>query len=219
MGRADHADSSCAADVDFGYSRPARARPVPDGAPRVREGEPVGIFEKARQAAEQAAEATRQAASQLSDPTTQQKARETLDAAGKQAKVGLGHARRGISTAIDRIDPTILADVIIKATSLQERANAALRDKGSPYRVSEIGIAASIPPQVTFSIGRIDDPEPVPAGQLVESTELVEELPTHQGEIVALDGTTVRDLPAGPADDVPGAEPVAAPLGVSAEMT
>ena len=120
----------------------------------------MGILDKARQAAEQAADATRTAAAQLSDPTTQEKARQTFDMAGKQAKVGLGHAKRGISTAIDRIDPNVLADVIIKATSLQERANSALREKGSPYRVSEIGIAAAIPPQVTFSIGRIDDPEP-----------------------------------------------------------
>jgi hypothetical protein len=172
----------------------------------------MGIFEKARQAAEQAADATRQAAAQLSDPTTQQKAKQTLDLAGKQAKVGLGHARRGISTAIDKIDPNILADMVIKATSLQERANAALRDKGSPYRVSEIGIAASIPPQVTFSIGRIDDPEPIPTGELVESTELVEDLPTDVGQIVALDGTTVEDLPA-------TAESGVLPIDVSAELT
>jgi len=172
----------------------------------------MGIFEKARQAAEQAADATRQAAAQLSDPTTQQKAKQTLDLAGKQAKVGLGHARRGISTAIDKIDPNILADMVIKATSLQERANAALRDKGSPYRVSEIAIAASIPPQVTFSIGRIDDPEPVPTGELVESTELAEDLPTDVGQIVSLDGTTIEDLPI-------VAEPGVLPIDVSAELT
>ena len=157
----------------------------------------MGILDKARQAAEQAADATRTAASQLSDPSTQEKARQTFDMAGKQAKVGLGHAKRGISTAIDRIDPNVLADVIIKATSLQERANSALREKGSPYRISEIGIAAAIPPQVTFSIGRIDDPEPVPVGAMVESTDLLEELSDSAPEIVALDGSTVADLPEG----------------------
>ncbi|HSS35963.1 MAG TPA: hypothetical protein VLR93_06790, partial [Patescibacteria group bacterium] len=118
----------------------------------------MGIFEKAKQAAEQAADEARRraegAAAQLTDPSTQEKAKQALDMAGKQTKVGLGHARRGISTAIDRIDPNVLADMIIKATSLQEKANAALRERGSPYRVAEIGIAASIPPQVTFSIGR-----------------------------------------------------------------
>jgi hypothetical protein len=156
----------------------------------------MGIFEKARQAAEQAADEARRraegAASQLSDPATQEKAKQTLDMAGKQTRVGLGHAKRGISTAIDKIDPNVLADVIIKATSLQEKANAALRDKGSPYRVAEIAIAASIPPQVTFSIGRIDDPEEAPpAVELVESTELLEDSPIDDLEILSLDGTVL----------------------------
>ena len=69
----------------------------------------MGIFEKAKQAAEQAADEARRraegAAAQLTDPSTQEKAKQALDMAGKQSKVGLGHARRGISTAIDRIDP------------------------------------------------------------------------------------------------------------------
>ena len=133
------------------------------------EGARMGIFEKARLAAEQAADEARRRAegahAQLTDPATQEKAKQALDLAGKQTRVGLGHARRGLSTAIDKIDPNILADMIIKATSLQERANQALRDKGSPYRVAEIGIAASIPPQVTFSIGRIDDPEQAPPAE------------------------------------------------------
>lgn len=170
----------------------------------------MGILDKARQAAEQAADATRTAAAQLSDPSTQEKARQTFDMAGKQAKVGLGHAKRGISTAIDRIDPNVLADVIIKATSLQERANSALREKGSPYRVSEIGIAAAIPPQVTFSIGRIDDPEPVPVGAMVESTDLLEDISAP--EIVALDGSTVADLPEGGLSVDAIAAPVAVPM-------
>jgi hypothetical protein len=159
----------------------------------------MGIFEKARQAAEQAADEARRraegAASQLSDPATQEKAKQALDMAGKQTRVGLGHAKRGISTAIDKIDPNVLADVIIKATSLQEKANAALRDKGSPYRVAEVAIAASIPPQVTFSIGRIDDPEEAPpAADLIESTELLEDSPIDGLDIVSLDGTVVLEL-------------------------
>jgi hypothetical protein len=172
----------------------------------------MGILDKARQATEQAAAATRQAggealrraegaAAQLSDPTTQEKAKHTLDMAGKQAKVGLGHAKRGVSTVIDRIDPNILAEVVIKATSLQEKANAALRAKGSPYRVAEIAIAASIPPQITFSIGRIDDPEPVPVGELVESTALIDAGIAGGTEVVALDGSTEIDLPVENGDD------------------
>ncbi len=159
----------------------------------------MGIFEKARLAAEQAADEARRRAegahAQLTDPATQDKAKQALDLAGKQTRVGLGHARRGLSTAIDKIDPNILADMIIKATSLQERANQALRDKGSPYRVAEIGIAASIPPQVTFSIGRIDDPEQAPpAEDIVESTDLLEDSPIDDMEILSLDGTVVLDL-------------------------
>ncbi len=42
-----------------------------------------------------------------------------------------GQAKRGLITAIEKIDPGLLADIIIKATALQERANHALRDKAS----------------------------------------------------------------------------------------
>ena len=168
----------------------------------------MGILDKARQAAEQAADATRVAADEArrraegaaTTVVEVGKSEETklkLELAGRQAKKGFSHAKRGLSTAIDRIDPNVLADVIIKATSLQERSNAALRDKGSPYRIAEIGIAASIPPQVTFSIGRIDDPEQAPKTGLVDSTELLEESHLEDVEIVALDGTTVADLPPG----------------------
>jgi hypothetical protein len=176
----------------------------------------MGILDKARQAAEQAAEATRTAADEArrraegaaSSAIEAGKSEETklkLELAGRQAKKGFSHAKRGLSTAIDRIDPNVLADVIIKATSLQEKANAALREKGSPYRVAEIGIAASIPPQITFSIGRIDDPEPVPKTHLIDSTELLEEAKLEDVEIVALDGTTVADLP-------PGSDLIEAPI-------
>jgi hypothetical protein len=166
----------------------------------------MGILDKARQAAEQAADATRVAADEarrraegaattVVEVGRSEETKLKLELAGRQAKKGFSHAKRGLSTAIDRIDPNVLADVIIKATSLQERANTALRQKGSPYRVSEIGIAAAIPPQVTFSIGRIDDPEPVPVGALVESTDLLDDMPGAAPEIVALDGSTVADLP------------------------
>ena len=64
---------------------------------------------------------------------------------------------RRVSTVVERIDPSVLADLIIKATALQEMTNSSLREKQSPYRISEIGITASIPPGVTFSIGRLDD--------------------------------------------------------------
>jgi len=116
--------------------------------------------EQARQAATDAAENARQAAIEtteraqatMRDPATREKAKQTVHL-----------ARRGIATAVERIDPGVLADVIMKATTLQERANAALRAKGSPYRISEIAIGAAIPPSISFSIGRLDDPNDDPA--------------------------------------------------------
>lgn len=48
---------------------------------------------------------------------------------------------------------------------------------------------------MTFSIGRIDDPEQAPpAAELVESTELLEDSPIDDLEIVSLDGTVVLDI-------------------------
>ncbi|MBI3750609.1 MAG: hypothetical protein HY263_02985 [Chloroflexi bacterium] len=127
----------------------------------------MSFLERAKQAAEQARQAAADAAGSakhvaietsgraqatIRDPATQAKARESIRL-----------ARKGIATAVERIDPAVLADVIIKATSLQERANAALRAKGSPYRISEIAIGAAIPPSITFSIGRLDDAADDPA--------------------------------------------------------
>ena len=72
----------------------------------------MGILDKARQAAEDAAQAARakaeMAAAVLSDPATAEKAHRQLDTTGQQARKGFGLARKGLSTAIDRINPTIL---------------------------------------------------------------------------------------------------------------
>ena len=73
-------------------------------------------------------------------------------------------ARAGaaFSAFIERINPGLLADLIIHATAAQEKTNKALRDKGSQYRISEMYLTASIPPQVGFYIARIGDAEEVP---------------------------------------------------------
>jgi len=119
----------------------------------------------------------------MSDPATAEKARQALT-----------RAKKGISTAIDRIDPGVLADVIIKATALQERANAALKAKGSPYRISEVAIGAAIPPSVTFAISRVDDPDVdvVPEGS-VASTELLADVASTGETVQALDGTMLDE--------------------------
>jgi hypothetical protein len=147
----------------------------------------MSFLDRAKQAAEQAraavSEGTTRASAVMGDPATAEKAR-----------LALTRAKKGISTAIDRIDPGILADVIIKATALQERANAALKAKGSPYRISEVAIGAAIPPSVTFAIARTDDPavDVVPEGA-VASTQLLAEVSSAGAEVRALDGTMLDE--------------------------
>src|SRR6476660_4195076 len=142
----------------------------------------MSFLARARQVAEQAAkvgaDVGSKAATTIRDPAT--KAR---------AEAALSKAKRGFTTALERIDPKILADVVIKATSLQERANASLRERGSLYRISEIGIGAAIPPSVTFTIGRVDDAEG--HGLLDSSTILAQDEAAAAETIVSLDGTAV----------------------------
>ena len=144
--------------------------------------------EQARQAATDVAENARQAAidtteraqATMRDPATKEKAKQTI-----------GMAKRGIATAVERIDPAVLADVVMKATMLQERANASLRAKGSPYRISEIAIGAAIPPSITFSIGRLDDPDDDPAAHVSPTTAAAAAGPAAE-TITTLDGTELE---------------------------
>jgi hypothetical protein len=152
----------------------------------------VSFMKRAQEAAEaarnKAQEAATAATRTANDPGTQEKINKSLAGASQGAREAVGMARRGVNTVIERIDPGTLAELIIRATALQEMTNASLRVKGSPYRVSEISIAASIPPGVTFAIGRIDDQEETITGEVHSSAELVEE-EENAGEVVlALDG-------------------------------
>ena len=87
-------------------------------------------MQRAREAAESAAEQARAKATEAAgaasrtaaDPATQEKL-------GQQARAAMGAARRGVSTVVERIDPGVLADLIIKATALQEMTNSSLREK------------------------------------------------------------------------------------------
>ena len=125
-------------------------------------------------------------AAKAQDPATQAKVKGGIVAAG-----------RGARTVVERIDPGILADVIIKATALQEKANASLRRKGSIYRIGEIQVTASLPPGISFSIERVGDADAeAAAGTLHTSAEiLADEAGAAPGvgadptlEIVSLDG-------------------------------
>jgi hypothetical protein len=149
----------------------------------------MDFVKRAREAAEAAAGQAQQAAGMASrtaqDPATQEKL-------GQQARAAMGAARRGVSTVVERIDPSVLADLIVKATALQEMTNTSLREKKSPYRISEVGITASIPPGVTFSIARLDSHEETITGTVVSSEELVDEQPEGEA-VIALDGTTLSE--------------------------
>ena len=139
--------------------------------------------EAAAAAAEQAQQAAGMASRSASDPATQEKL-------GQQARAAMGAARRGVSTVVERIDPSVLADLIVKSTALQEMTNNSLREKQSPYRISEVNITASIPPGITFSISRQDDKEEVVTGTTVSSAALAADL--NEGEaVIALDGTSL----------------------------
>ncbi len=150
----------------------------------------MSFIQLAREAAEAAAAKAGEAASSATrtaqDPATQEKL-------SVQAKQAMGAARRGISTVVERIDPGVLADLIVKATALQEMTNGSLREKRSPYRISEVSITASIPPGISFAISRLDDVDEALTGSEVSSAELVDEL--HEGgeAVISLDGTTLSN--------------------------
>lgn len=152
----------------------------------------MSFIRKAQEAAEAAKARVEEAAAAASrtanDPSTQEKINRTLAGAGQRSREAVGLARRGVNTVIERIDPAVLADLVIKATALQEMTNSALRQKGSPYRISEISIAASIPPGVTFAIGRIDDQVEQIDGQVRTSEEIIEAAPESDEVVLALDG-------------------------------
>ena len=140
--------------------------------------------EAAAAAAEQAQHAAGLATKQASDPATQEKL-------GQQARAAMGAARRGVSTVVERIDPGVLADLIIKSTALQEMTNSSLREKQSPYRIAEVNITASIPPGITFSISRMDDKDEVVTGTTVSSSTLAASLDDGGEAVIALDGTSL----------------------------
>jgi hypothetical protein len=143
--------------------------------------------EMAEAAASQAQAAAGAATRSAQDPETQERL-------SQQARAAMGAARRGVTTVVERIDPSVLADLIIKATALQEMTNAALREKRSPYRISEVDITASIPPGVTFAIGRIDAAEEALTGAVVSSEQLVDAQAAGGGEaVISLDGTTLSE--------------------------
>lgn len=165
----------------------------------------MSFLERAKQAAEQARQAAIEtgdrAQATLRDPATREKARSTVHL-----------ARRTMATAVERIDPAILADVVMKATFLQERANATLRKRGSNYRIGTVSIGASIPPSISFAIVRVGDPKAVgglegePLAQVVDDGEQVFPHGSAGEPIVALDGSHLSEADLAAPVDLPGDE-------------
>ncbi len=151
----------------------------------------MSFLQKARDAASQVADQAKAAADSVAEKATD---KESQDKLKQQMTSGMHLARRGMKSVIDRIDPGTLAEVIIKATAIQEMANKALKDKGSPYRISEISITATIPPGVNFAIGRVDDPSLATHG-VFNSTELA--AASDASPVLSLTGATdIADLAA-----------------------
>ena len=55
---------------------------------------------------------------------------------------------------LDKLNPGMLASIVMKATSIQEQANAELRRNRSLYRIGGIEIGAAFPPSISFQIVR-----------------------------------------------------------------
>lgn len=169
---------------------------------------------QAQQAAETAKQKAQEAATSANrsaaDPATTERINKTLTGASQSAREAVGMARRGVNTVIERIDPGTLAELIVKATALQEMTNKSLRSKGSPYRISEISIAATIPPGVTFAIGRLDDEPEAMGDTVIASSELIAADEGDGELVISLDGSTIDDATASAiaeAAAVPGAMP------------
>ncbi len=170
--------SEVARDAADASARAAGAVSAKAQDPETQEKVKSGLSSAGKSAADvssKAADASVKAASAVAakaqDPETQAK-----------VKSGLATASRGARTMVERIDPGILADVIIKATALQEKANARLRRKGSIYRIGEIQVTASLPPGISFAIVRVAEPE----------EDLAAGLPLHSStEILAEDAAAV----------------------------
>ena len=183
-------------------------------------GTVVSFIKRAQEAAAQAAESARLRAQEATgasggtagEPGGHDMLGKSLSGASAGAREAIGLAKRGMNTVIEKIDPGTLAELVIKATALQEMTNKSLRTKGSPYRIAEISISASIPPAVSFAISRLGD-EPEEIGHtVVSSSELVETTIESGDLVLALDGTTVDQAAVGPVavDVAPGAMPPSA---------
>ena len=114
-------------------------------------------------AADRAGEATAKgldrAVDVAKDPATHAKAKLAARQAASATAKGAGKAAEGagkaVKGALDKLNPATLAAIVMKATSIQEQANAVLRKNGSLYRIGGIEIGAAFPPSISFQIVRV----------------------------------------------------------------
>lgn len=163
----------------------------------------MSFMDRARERAEQARQAASQQVSAMTTPEKKAEMRGAASQMGVQVRGAADHAKRGLITAIEKIDPGVLADIIIKATAIQEVANRSLRDKGSTYRIGEITITATIPPQIGFAIVRLGDEPEEPGANLMSSAELEATVTGAEAAVMSLEGELLEAAPA----DEPGGDP------------
>lgn len=143
----------------------------------------MSFLNKARQAAEQ----TRLAATQGIAQATSPDARAHMQQSATQLRDAASKAGKGMVSAVSKIDPAILADIVIRATAIQEKANRSLKSKRSAYRIAEITITATIPPQIGFSIARVGDTDDDDDVLALDSQELLDSVVTGAEEEVSLE--------------------------------
>jgi hypothetical protein len=105
-------------------------------------------------AGEAAAAGLEKAAVVARDPATHARAKVVAVGAARGAGKAAGGAGRAVKSALDKLNPDLLAGIVIKATAIQEQANAVLRSNRSLYRIGGIEIGASFPPSISFQIIR-----------------------------------------------------------------
>ena len=100
-------------------------------------------------------------------------------------------ARRGVTTVVETDRPEHARRAHHQGDGAPGDDQPLAAREASPYRISEISISASIPPAVSFAIGRLDDDELVGDGAFLGRARRQAD---DAGELVlALDGTTVDD--------------------------
>lgn len=153
-------------------------------------------------AGEAAAAGIEKAATAARDPANQAKAKIAARDAAKGAAHGAGKAAEGAGrlakTALDKLNPSTLAAIVIKATSIQEAANRSLRKSKSLYRIGGIEIGAAFPPSISFQIVR--------AAELELEEEAEEEMAADGAGMDADESPENADAIEAVLDDLPVAE-------------